>query len=52
MGRHGVALDALFPPEERIPDQDLCSHGSCTDATPAQQKNGFIKEWKITGLAQ
>lgn len=44
-------LSTLFPPKSGFLTKTF-AHTVRTDATPAQQKNGFIKEWKITGLAR
>lgn len=44
-------LSTLFPPKSGFLTKTF-SHNIRTEVTPAQAKNGFVKEWKITGLAR
>lgn len=44
-------LETLFPPKSGFLTKTF-THTIRPESTPAQQKAGFVKEWKITGLAR
>ncbi|WP_367874816.1 hypothetical protein [Luteolibacter sp. Populi] len=44
-------LSSLFPPKSGVLTKTF-SHSIRTQSAPAQAKTGFVKEWKITGLAR